>query len=101
MGKPRLATPAPPGWRRDPEGTSKNPYSTYCTMYGRIPMAKTIDRRVCAEMDGGFVVFLIGMRVNRPWKIWKWLPVAIAMPKMLIELANQPELGLLHAENQF
>jgi hypothetical protein len=64
-------------------------------------MAGIIDRRVCAEMEGGFVVFLIGMRVNRPWKFWKWLPVAAAMPKMLIELANQPELGLLHARSQF
>ena len=64
-------------------------------------MAETIDRRVAAEVDGEFVVFLIGMRLNRPWKFWKWLPVAQAMPKMLIELAKQPELGLLHAENQF
>ena len=64
-------------------------------------MSRIVGRRVCAEMDGGFVVFLIGMRVNKPWKFWKWLPVATAMPRMLIELAKQPELGLLHAENQF
>jgi hypothetical protein len=64
-------------------------------------MAKTVERRVCAEIDGGFVVFLIGMRVNKPWKIWKWLPVAAAMPKMLIELAKQPGLGLLHARSHF
>ena len=64
-------------------------------------MSRIVERRVCAEMDGGFVVFLIGMRINRPWKVWKWLPVAVAMPKMLIELARQPELGLLHARNQF
>jgi hypothetical protein len=64
-------------------------------------MAKTIDRRVCAEMDGGFVVFLIGARINKPWKIWKWWPVATAMPRMLAELARQPELGLLHARNMF
>ena len=64
-------------------------------------MGRIIAKRVCAEVDGGFVVFLIGMRLNKPWKFWKWLPVATAMPKMLIELAKQPELGLLHAENQF
>ena len=52
-------------------------------------------------MDGGFVVFLIGMRVNRPWKIWKWLPVATAMTRMLIELGKQPQLGLLRVESQF
>ena len=64
-------------------------------------MGRIIDRRVCAQREGGFVIFLIGMRVNKPWKFWKWLPVATAMPKMLIELAKRPELGLLHAENQF
>lgn len=64
-------------------------------------MGRIVDKRVCAEMDGGFVVFLIGLRVNKPWKVWKWLPVSSAMPRMLIELAKQPQLGLLHAETQF
>ncbi|WP_374569907.1 DUF4188 domain-containing protein [Phenylobacterium sp.] len=60
-----------------------------------------IAKRVCAELEGDFVVFLIGMRVNKPWKIWRWWPVATAMPRMLIELAKQPELGLLHARSHF
>ena len=60
-------------------------------------MATIIDRRVCADIEGDFVVFLIGMRVNKPWKVWRWWPVATAMPRMLIELARKPELGLLHA----
>ena len=64
-------------------------------------MGKLIERRVCAEVDGGFVLFLIGMRVNKPWKIWSWLPVATAMPRMLAELAAQPRLGLLHARSHF
>jgi len=64
-------------------------------------MARTIDKRVCAEIDGGFVVFLIGARINKPWKIWKWWPVATAMPRMLIELQKRPELGLLHARQSF
>ncbi|HLZ77315.1 DUF4188 domain-containing protein [Phenylobacterium sp.] len=64
-------------------------------------MAKIVARRVCAEREGGFVVFLIGMRVNKPWKIWKWLPVATAMPRMIVELSRRPELGLLHARTQF
>lgn len=51
--------------------------------------------RVAARMDGEFVVFLIGMRFNRPWKIWKWWPVAGAMPRMLAELAKHPEMGYL------
>ena len=60
-------------------------------------MVDLIQRRVCAEIEGDFVVFLIGMRVNKPWKFWKWWPVASAMPRMLIELARKPDLGLLHA----
>lgn len=48
-----------------------------------------------AEIDGDFVVFLIGMRVNRPWKLHKWLPVFFAMPRMLKELARSPESGCL------
>ncbi len=60
-------------------------------------MVELINRRVCARIEGDFVVFLIGMRVNKPWKVWKWWPVAAAMPRMLRELATQPQLGLLHA----
>ncbi len=60
-----------------------------------------IDRRVCAEVEGPFVVFLIGMRINRWWKVWQWLPVIRAMARMLPELARQPELGLLHARSHF
>ena len=58
-------------------------------------MAALIKEKVCAEVEGGVVVFLIGMRINKLWKVWKWLPVAAAMPRMLKELAAHPELGLL------
>jgi len=51
--------------------------------------------RLFAQMDGSFAVFLIGMRVNRPWKIHKWWPVARAMPRLLEELRQRPELGML------
>jgi hypothetical protein len=64
-------------------------------------MAQIVPARMTAQLDGDFVVFLIGMRINKWWKFWKWLPVATAMPRMLIELAKQPELGLLHARNVF
>ncbi len=57
--------------------------------------------RLTAEMDGEFVVFLIGMRINRLWKIHKWLPVAQAMPRMLKELAAHPDTGFLSAEMWF
>ncbi|MDX2235314.1 MAG: DUF4188 domain-containing protein [Hyphomonadaceae bacterium] len=60
-----------------------------------------IAERMTATVDGDFVVFLIGMRMNRPWKVWRWAPVAAAMPRMLIELGRRPELGLLHARTFF
>ena len=55
------------------------------------------------KMDGDFVVFLIGMRINRVWKIHKWFPVVTAMPKMLKELRSKPalETGFLGAEFGF
>jgi Domain of unknown function (DUF4188) len=53
--------------------------------------------RQTAIAPEGTVVFLIGMRINRWHKPWKWMPVAAAMPRMLAELGRQPELGLLSA----
>ena len=41
------------------------------------------------------VVFIIGMRINRLWEVWRWLPVFAAMPKMVNELCADPSLGLL------
>ena len=60
-------------------------------------MAQLIRRRVTAQIEGDFVVFLIGMRINRFWKVWKWLPVFRAMPRILRELEQRPEAGLLAA----
>jgi hypothetical protein len=55
--------------------------------------------RHTGRLEGDFVVFLIGMRFNRPWKLHKWLPVFVAMPKMLRSLERQPEIGLLGWSN--
>jgi hypothetical protein len=54
--------------------------------------------RLCATLEGDFVVFLIGMRINSLWKVHHWLPAVRAMPRMLAELQARPELGLLGAE---
>lgn len=64
-------------------------------------LAGPAGARRTAELEGDFVVFLIGMRVNRWWRPDRWMPVAWAMPRMLRELAAQPERGLLHAEMWF
>jgi GH15 family glucan-1,4-alpha-glucosidase len=55
--------------------------------------------RMTARMQGDFAVFLIGMRINRPLLIHKWLPVVRAMGHMLSELHARPQLGFLHAES--
>lgn len=51
--------------------------------------------RYTFDHDGEVVVFLIGMRVNKLRKVRQWLPTAMAMPKMLAELAAHPDKGLL------
>lgn len=62
-------------------------------------MASVIAERMSARVDGEFVVFLIGMRINKPWKVHKWLPVFLAMPKMVKELKSNPASGLLGVES--
>ena len=64
-------------------------------------MAKTIQQRMTGRMEGEFVVFLIGMRINRWWKVHRWLRVGAAMPRMLRELEQHPELGFLGGESWF
>ena len=60
-----------------------------------------VKKKMTASMDGDFVVFLIGMRLNQLWKVHKWLPVALAMGRMMRELRLHPELGFLHVESWF
>ena len=59
------------------------------------------NERLTSNLEGEFVVFLIGMRVNNLLKVHKWLPVARAMPRMIKELYRQPELGFIHSEMWF
>ena len=62
-------------------------------------MAAVIPGKMTVEVEGDFVVFLIGMRINKPWKLHKWLPVFLAMPRLLKELAAHPEAGCLGTIN--
>ncbi len=61
-------------------------------------MPPVMPGRFTAEMNEPFVVFLIGMRVNKFFAFKKWLPVANAMPKMLEVLYQHPEKGFLGGE---
>jgi len=58
-------------------------------------MAKIIKKRMTAEIEGEFVIFLIGVRINKPWLVHKWWSPVVAMPRMLKELEQHPEKGLL------
>ncbi len=65
-------------------------------------MATVTRGRVSAAVDDeGVVLFLIGMRVNAWWRLHQWVPVAAAMPRMIIELRRQPSLGLLAAPRSY
>src|SRR4051794_33672562 len=64
-------------------------------------MAALFNGRYTAHIDGPFVVFLIGMRINQPWAPWRWLPTFMAMPPMLRELYSHPEKGFLGTEFLF
>ena len=55
--------------------------------------------RYTARIEGPFVVFIIGFRINRRLAFGKWVPVAKAMPPMLKELYANPELGFLGAQS--
>lgn len=58
-------------------------------------MSPIMAGRYTAQTDEPFVVFLIGMRVNRALAITKWLPTMRAMSPMLTTLYRHPEQGFL------
>jgi len=58
-------------------------------------MTEVIPGRMTHDYDGDLVVFLIGMRINKPWRLDLWLPVFTAMPAMLAELSKDKDSGLL------
>ena len=62
---------------------------------GKLPPMTTINRRIAASIEGDFVVFIIGARFNRWWKLPKYFWFLSTMPKMLKEVAARPESGFL------
>lgn len=57
--------------------------------------------RVTARSEAGMVLFIVGMRLNKLWAVHKWLPVMIAMPKMLVEQLKDPSIGMLGKPRTF
>ncbi len=64
-------------------------------------MTAIMKGRWTAQSEDGFVVFIIGMRINRWWMIHRWLPPILAMGRMIRELSLQPELGFLGGKTWF
>jgi hypothetical protein len=62
-------------------------------------MAKVFAGRFTAQTDEPFVVFIIGMRVNKLLAVNKWVPVALAMGPMLKTLYQNPEKGFLGGQS--
>ncbi|MEU4844498.1 DUF4188 domain-containing protein [Streptomyces gilvosporeus] len=56
---------------------------------------RPVEGRMTADGDGEAVVFLVGMRVNSWWAVRSWLPVFLAMPRMIKEQARDRERGML------
>jgi hypothetical protein len=57
--------------------------------------AKPVLGRTTAAAEGDVVVLLIGMRVNHFWAVHQWVPVFLAMIRMLAELSRDGSRGLL------
>ncbi|MBD2250874.1 DUF4188 domain-containing protein [Nostoc parmelioides] len=62
-------------------------------------MPPVISGRFTAEINEPFVVFLIGMRINKFFAVSKWLPTVRAMSPMLQTLYQYPEKGFLGGES--
>ncbi len=58
-------------------------------------MAKVFPGRYTAHIEGPFVVFMIGMRVNRFLAFRRWIMTAMQMGPMLRTLYQHPEKGFL------
>ena len=59
-------------------------------------MARILPERMTARIEGDFVAFFIGMRINKPWKLHKWLPTFVVLPRM----AASRDVGIWHETYQ-
>ncbi|MEZ4770674.1 MAG: DUF4188 domain-containing protein [Caldilineales bacterium] len=62
-------------------------------------MADIYNGRYTADIEGDFVVFNIGMRINRLRAVRKWMPVSRAMGPMMEALYRRPDLGFLGGQS--
>ncbi|HET8843717.1 MAG TPA: DUF4188 domain-containing protein [Ktedonobacteraceae bacterium] len=60
-------------------------------------MATVMRGRFTAQIDGPFVVFRLGVYINRFFLIWKWWPTLRSLLPIMRLLANTRATGLLHS----
>ena len=59
------------------------------------------EERMMADLEGEFLVFAIELQIHKVWQVWRWYPVVQAMTAMIVELLEDPDLGLLNYEYRF
>jgi hypothetical protein len=62
-------------------------------------VTQVMRQRMAAHIEGDFVVFLIGMRINKVLRPDLWVPVVAAMPRIIRELTSSEASGLLGFRN--
>ena len=62
-------------------------------------MVSINKQRMVPVIEEPFVVFLVGMRINKFWKVHKWLPLYLKMSKIAKELSNMPDIGFMGHES--
>ena len=72
---------------RSSDGPRRHPGVNQRHGCDKLPPMATINRRIAASIEGDFVVFIIGARFNRWWKLPRYLWFLSTMPKMLAEVA--------------
>ena len=58
-------------------------------------MSDVFQGRYAAHTDESFVVFHIGVNINKLWAVRQWYPVISAMLPMVNELRAHPEKGMM------
>ena len=51
--------------------------------------------RYTTSVDEEICVYLVGLRINKPWLVHRWWPTMRAVAAMLRELDREPALGML------
>jgi hypothetical protein len=61
-------------------------------------VSEILQKRLAARIQEPLVVFLVGMRLHKPWKVHKWWPIARLLKPMARELETRPQPGFLASE---